>query len=51
MATMQGKGSVRFSELFWDSIWNLGYTHCKRYYLSKGMSPQEFEFWLLYTRA
>ena len=44
---MQGKGNVRFSDLFADTLNTYGYEWAKAYYLSHGMSEGEFSVWFL----
>lgn len=47
---MTGSGSVRFSELFADTLQCFGCLDAKHYYCEKhGM--QEWEFWFWYDRA
>lgn len=42
---MQGKGSVKFSELFADTLFTHGYDWSKAYYVENGMSEDEFNIW------
>ena len=44
---MSGKGNVRFSELFADTLLAHGYDWSKGYYLEHGMSENEFQVWFL----
>jgi hypothetical protein len=43
---MQGSGSVRFSELFADTVNTHGIEWAKTYYTKRGMQEWEFNFWL-----
>ena len=42
---MNGKGSVRFSDLFADTLLTHGYDWAKAYYAEHGMSEGEFNTW------
>ena len=42
---MQGKGSVRFSDLFADTVRAFGVVDSWAIYSRKGMSAREFRFW------
>ena len=44
---MNGKGTVRFSELFADTLLSHGYDWTRNYYLEHGMSEKEFQVWFL----
>ena len=44
---MNGKGQIRFSELFADTVNTHGLRFAWAYYVTKhGMQPWEFRFWL-----
>lgn len=43
---MSGKGNIRFSELFLDTLNTHGLAFCREYYVEKhGMAEWEFSFW------
>ena len=43
---MSGKGNVRFSDLFLDTLNTHGLAFCHAYYVTqKGMAEWEFKFW------
>lgn len=44
---MNGSGQIRFSDLFWNTMRTCGYRWTRAYYLKRGMSLEEFEFWLI----
>lgn len=47
MNTMQGKGSIRFIELFRDTFLTHGYSWSVWHYqVENGMPAWEFDFWL-----
>lgn len=48
---MQGKGDVRFSELFADTVQAHGIYWAWIYYGSKGMQQWEFDFWCKATKT
>lgn len=46
---MQGKGSIRFAELFADTVQAHGVAWAAAYYAKKGMPLWECVFWLRAT--
>lgn len=50
MSGMSGKGSVRFSELFKDTVECHGILWSWQFYKTNGMPDWEFGFWLRATR-
>lgn len=47
---MNGKGNIRFTELFTDTMHKHGYLWSLEYYTcKKGMSYKEFRFWFRAT--
>ena len=42
---MSGKGNIRFSDLFADTVGAFGIVWARAHYLKNGMSPQEFNLW------
>jgi hypothetical protein len=43
---MQGKGNVRFTDLFSDTVRTHGVRWAATYYCKRGLSISEFLFWL-----
>lgn len=43
---MNGSGSIRFSDLFADTVMTHGVVWSQNYYTKKGMSKVEFGLWL-----
>lgn len=43
---MSGSGSVRFSDLFADTVKTHGVLWAAEYYAKRGMKEWEFRFWL-----
>ena len=48
---MSGKGNVRFSELFADTVATHGVAWAVSYYSKHGMQCWEFLFWMRATRT
>lgn len=48
---MQGKGSIRFAELFADTVQAHGVAWAAAHYAKKGMPLWECMFWLRATRV
>lgn len=49
MTTISGRGQVRFSELFADTVSTHGAFWALAYYVKHGMTVDEFSFWLRAT--
>ena len=47
---MQGKDSVRFSELFKDTVETHGMLWARNHYTKNGMADWEFAFWMHATK-
>lgn len=46
LSSLQGKGNVRFSELFANTVEVFGMEESMRFYTARGMSWNEFWLWM-----